>query len=97
MEADITGLTGSLILLFCCGLELTGRNDAWRQLRWPWMAVMLGKVSGLKIIAPMNADAAHLAQTVAIIALFAAVTAIGVRWIHRRYRRHSLGLSAPAS
>ena len=97
MEADITRLTGSLIVLLYFGLTLAGRGDAWRQLRWPWMAVMLGKLSGLKIVAPVNADAAHLADTVAFIALLAALAAIGVRWIHRRYRGHSLGLSAPAS
>jgi len=97
MEADITGLTVSLILLLSCGLDLAGRKDAWRQLRWPWIAVMLGKVSGLKIVAPVNADAAHLTETVAIIALVAAFAAIGVRWIYRRYRGHPLDLSAPAS
>lgn len=92
MEADITWLTVSLIPLLSCGMDLAGREDAWRQLRWPWAAMMIGKVFGLKIIAPVSAQTAHFAETGTIIALVASLVVLGVRWL---YRHHNGGLPNP--
>jgi len=95
MEADITWLTIFMILLVSCGLDLAGRDDAWRQLRWPWVVIAIGKVFGLRIVAPVGADAAHLAETIALIAVVTCLAALGVRWTYHRYRGRLSTLDAP--
>jgi hypothetical protein len=87
MEANITWLTAWLIVVFSCGLDLAGRDHAWRQLRWPWLAIMLGKLLGLRIVAPVSGDAVRSAEKVVLITLLAFLPVFGVRWIYRRYCR----------
>jgi hypothetical protein len=87
MEADITWLTASMLLVFSSGLDLAGRDRSWRQLRWPWVAIMLGKTLGLRIVAPVSDEAVRSAETVVLITLLAILPAVGARWIYRRHCR----------
>jgi hypothetical protein len=95
MEADITRLTAYLILLFACGLDLAGRDHSGRQLPRLSVAILIGKILGLRIVAPVSGEAAGLAETVVFIALVAVVGALGVRWIYRRYRKRFSSSNAP--
>jgi hypothetical protein len=95
MEADITRLAAYLILLFACGLGLAGRDHSGCQLSRLSVAILLGKMLGLRIVAPVSGEAAGVVETVVFIALVALVGALGVRWIYRRYRRRFSSLNAP--
>lgn len=87
MDADVTSLVLVVMPLVSLGLDRLGRKDSWSHARWPWLALGLGKILGVRIVAPIDADSLAFVETIVWFALGAALLDVAVRWLWRRYGR----------
>jgi hypothetical protein len=84
MTSDITSAVLPSLILAALLLDLFGKVEAWRRLRFAWLPLALAKVAGIKIITPVTPTFVDTVDRVLLVACgIVAVLLVG-RWLLRR-------------
>ena len=90
MTGDMTSAVMSSLILAALLLDLFGKVEAWRRLRFAWLPLALAKVAGVKIIAPVTPSFVDTVDRLLLVACgIVAVLLVG-RWLLRRSKFNRL-------